>query len=61
MVITVYNIYSEKTNTYTGEPEQVRSQLQSAYPFLARYENQSLQEDLQDLSRQQALMLSVKD
>ena len=61
MKISVYNVYSDKTETFQGEPEQLRNQLASAYPFLSKYKNDSLQQDLQKLSQQQALMLSVEE
>ena len=61
MKAIVYHIYSGDTDTYQGEPDQVRAQLNAAFPFLSHYNNSSLQEDLERLSQQQALMLSVEE
>jgi hypothetical protein len=61
MKVSVYNIYSDSTEVFHGEPEQVRAQLNASYAFLARYGSQSLQDDLQQLSRAQAFIVSVED
>jgi len=61
MKVSIYNIYSEETKTFQGEPEQVRNQLNDTYGFLARYGSDSLQGDLQKLSQQQCFMVSVED
>jgi hypothetical protein len=61
MKIEVYNCYSEKTETFSGEPEQVRNQLNERYDFLKRYEHGSLQQDLEKLSQQQSLFLEVTE
>lgn len=60
MQVKVYNIYSDKTDVFQGEPEQVRNQLNARFDFLKRYQNQSLQDDLERLSMQQALMVDVE-
>jgi hypothetical protein len=61
MKVSVYSVYSDFTNTFQGEPEQIRNQLNATYSFLKRYKGKSLQEDLAKLSQQQALMVSVED
>ena len=61
MKVEVYSIYSGATQTFQGSDEQVRNQLNAAYPFLARYKNNSLQDDLSKLSQQQNLMVEVKE
>jgi hypothetical protein len=60
MKITVFNIYTDETKTFSGEPSQVRNQLNAAYSFLGRYSHSSLQEDLTKLSQQQAYMVSLE-
>jgi hypothetical protein len=60
MKIKVYNIYNNSTENFSGEPEQVRQQLNAAFPFLSRYKNASLQEDLTKLSQQQAYMIDIE-
>ena len=60
MRVEVYDVYSEQTQAFSGEPEQVRQQLLAHYNFLKRYENASLTEDLAALSRQQAYFVEVK-
>jgi hypothetical protein len=61
MKVTVYHIYSEATDTYSGQPDQVRAQLNAAFLFLQKYKNDSLQKDLTKLSQQQSLMVNVED
>ena len=61
MKVIIYSIYSGDTDTYQGEPDQIRNQLTAAYPFLKRYNNMSLQQDLRKLSEQQALMVNLED
>ena len=61
MTLSVYNIYSGATNFFSGEPDQVRNQLLDTFPFLKRYANQSLQEDISKLSEQQAFMVKVEN
>jgi hypothetical protein len=61
MKVKVYNIYTNETENFQGEPEQVRRQLMSRYEFLKRYQNQTLQEDIERLSIQQALMVNVEE
>ena len=61
MKVKVYNIYTNETENFQGEPEQVRQQLNSRFEFLKRYKNQTLQEDLERLSIQQALMINVEE
>ena len=58
MKVTIYNCYSEETQTFQGSPEQLRNQLNAAFPFLKRYNGQSLQEDLSKISQQQAYMVT---
>jgi hypothetical protein len=60
MKVCVFNIYSDATQTFSGEPEQVRAQLNEAFPFLKRYNHASLQEDLVKLSQQQAYLVNVE-
>jgi hypothetical protein len=60
MKVKVFNIYSDATQTFSGEPEQVRAQLNASFPFLGRYKNTSLQEDLTKLSQQQAYMVDIE-
>ena len=61
MKVEIYNCYSEKTETFSGEADQVRNQLNERYDFLKRYGHGSLQQDLEKLSQQQALMLEVTE
>jgi hypothetical protein len=61
MRVKVYHIYSGDTDTYSGSTEQIRNQLNAAFPFLKKYNGASLQDDLSKLSQQQALMLSVEE
>jgi hypothetical protein len=61
MVVKIFNIYSGSTDTFQGEAEQVRNQLNDTYGFLARYGSDSLQDDLSKLSQQQCFMVSVED
>lgn len=61
MYVEVYSISSDKTDVFSGTPEQLRNQLLATYPFLDRYKNSSLQEDLSKLSQQQNFMVSVRD
>jgi hypothetical protein len=61
MTIKIYNVYSKNTNTFHGEPEQIKNQLTEAYGFLSRYGCQTLQDVLQQLSQQQSLMLEVTE
>jgi hypothetical protein len=60
MKVTVFNVYTDETKTFSGEPEQVRSQLNATYNFLGRYNHDSLQQDLTKLSQQQVYMVSVE-
>ena len=60
MKVTIYNAYSEETKTFSGEPEQVREQLNDTYSFLKRYSHDSLQQDLTKLSQQQVFMVNVE-
>ena len=61
MKVSVYHIYSGDTDTYTGEVDQLRNQLNAAFPFLKKYNGASLQDDLRKLSEQQALIVNVED
>lgn len=61
MKVTVHNVYSENTDTYTGEPDQIREQLLQKYYFLKRYNNASLSDDLRKLSQQQAYFIKVEE
>jgi hypothetical protein len=60
MKITVFNVYTDETKTFSGEPEQVRAQLNATYSFLGRYNHDSLQQDLTKLSQQQVFMVNVE-
>jgi hypothetical protein len=60
MRVIVENIYTDSKQTFSGEPTQIRNQLNAAFPFLKRYKNASLQEDLSKISQQQAFMVNVE-
>jgi hypothetical protein len=60
MKVTIFDAYTEETSTFQGEPDQVRNQLNARYQFLKRYENDTLQDDLERLSEQQALFLNIE-
>jgi hypothetical protein len=60
MKVSIYNCYTEETKTFSGEPEQVREQLNATYNFLGRYNHNSLQQDLTKLSQQQVYMVNVE-
>lgn len=59
MKVTIFDVYTNETETFQGEPEQVRNQLNARYQFLERYDNDTLQEDLERLAAQQALFVAV--
>jgi len=61
MKVKILNAYTNETETFQGEPEQVRDQLNARYQFLQRYENNTLQEDLERLAMQQAFFVSVEE
>jgi hypothetical protein len=60
MKVEVFNAYTQHTDTFIGQPEQVREQLRAKYPFLSRYSAQSLHDELSNLSRQQAFFVAVE-
>jgi hypothetical protein len=59
MKISVYNIYTDTTENFIGEPEQVHAQLLMKYPFL-RTQNKTLKQDIEYLAMQQAFMVTVE-
>jgi hypothetical protein len=61
MIVKIYNAYTNATETFNGQPEQVRAQLNARYSFLSRYQAQSLHEDLEKLSQQQALFVEASE
>ena len=62
MKVSVYNIYSKNTNTFQGEPDQIKNQLNDRYShILERYGCVTLQHILQKLSEQQSMMLEVTE
>ena len=59
MTVKVTNLYSEKTDTFTGEPEQIRSELRARYDWLQRYGYATLQQELEKLGQAQAYHVEV--
>lgn len=60
MKVSIFNAYTEKTETFSGDPEQVRQQLLARYDYLANKKHATLDEDLSYLARQQALFVDVE-
>ena len=58
--VTVTRLYGGEIETFIGEPEEVRNQLLLAFSYLKRYHNETLQQDLDSLNKQQALIVSVE-
>jgi hypothetical protein len=59
MIVKVTNLYSEKTDTFAGEPEQIRSELRARYDWLQRYGYATLQQELEKLGQAQAYHVEV--
>jgi hypothetical protein len=60
MVVKVTNLYSEHTDTFKGEPEQIRSELRARYDWLQRYGYATLQQELSKLGEAQAYHVEVE-
>lgn len=61
MRVSIYNIYSDATEIFEGEPEDVRRQINAKYSYLANYGHKSLQEDIRKLGNTQALFVTVEE
>jgi len=59
MTVKVTNLYSEQTETFQGEPEQVRSELRARFDWLLQYGYSTLQQELEKLSETQAFQVEV--
>ena len=59
MTVKVTNIYSEETQTFKGEPEQIRSELRARYEWLQNYGYSTLQQELEKLGNAQAYNVEV--
>ena len=60
MIVSVKNLYSEQTETFKGEPEQIRSELRDRFDWLLRYGYSTLQQELEKLSETQAFQVEVQ-
>jgi hypothetical protein len=60
MRVSVYNIYSDATEVFEGEPEDVRRQINAKYSHLSKYGHKSLLEDIRKLGNTQALFVTVE-
>jgi hypothetical protein len=60
MRLTVYQIYSEETEVFEGEDEEVRKQINARFPYLANYGHTSLEEDIKKLGNTQAFFVKVE-
>ena len=60
MVVKVTNLYSEHTDTFKGEPEQIRSELRARYEWLQRYGYATLQQELEKLGQAQVYHVAVE-
>jgi hypothetical protein len=59
MKISIHNIYTDETENFTGDPQQIHNQLKMRYPFL-RNKNNTLQQDVEYLAAQQAFMVNLE-
>jgi hypothetical protein len=60
MRIEVYNAYSEETQIFEGDDEEVRKQINASFSYLARYGHTSLEEDIKKLGNTQAFFVKVE-
>jgi hypothetical protein len=59
MTVKVTNLYSEHSDTFQGEPEQIRSELRAKFDWLQRYGYATLQQELEKLGEAQAYQVEV--
>ena len=60
MKVTVTYINTGQKKLFQGEPRHIQQQLYLAYPWLARKKHETLQQDLDHLSRQQMLLVETE-
>jgi UDP-N-acetylmuramate-alanine ligase len=60
MIVKVTNLYSEHTDTFKGEPEQIRSEIRARFDWLQRYGCATLQQELEKLGQAQAYHVAVE-
>jgi hypothetical protein len=60
MKITIYHVYGGHSETFQGEPEDLRKQLNSRFSHLASYAHKSLEEDIAKLASAQAFIVNVE-
>lgn len=59
MIVKVTNLYSDETQTFQGEPEQIRSELRARFEWLQNYGYATLQQELSKLGEAQAYQVQV--
>lgn len=61
MRVVVQHLYGGAIETFEGDTHQVKNQLRIRYPWLARYAGETLQQDVNHLNRQQAMLARLED
>ena len=59
--LNVKNIYSDTARVFEGDELDIRAQLMDAYPWLASYNHETLQDDILSLNRLQSLIVKVEE
>jgi hypothetical protein len=61
MKVTILNAYSNKKESFSGEPEQIKSQLLARYPYLQNRGLESFHDVVAKLSNTQAFFVEVEE
>jgi hypothetical protein len=60
MTVKVHNIYTNKTETFSGSSDSIKNQIGSKYNFLDRYHHESFEDLIHELSRCQSFFVEVE-